>query len=113
MLYLLRMAVSAARPRRRRQARELAGLAAKLEGMYGKGKYCGKGRQGRAPRPEKLSKVMRESRNWDELLDAWAGWHTISRPMRPLFAEEVELANTGARSSASRTPATCGARPTT
>src|SRR5262249_3835873 len=40
---------------------------------------------------------MRKSRNYDELLDAWAGWRTIARPMRPLYVRFVELSNEGAK----------------
>ena len=40
---------------------------------------------------------MAESRNYDELLDVWRGWHTISPPMRPKYTRLVELANQGAR----------------
>ena len=36
-------------------------------------------------------------RRWDVLLDAWAGWHTISAEMRPLYARLVALANEGSR----------------
>ena len=41
--------------------------------------------------------MMATSRNPAELLDAWRGWHAISRPMRPDFVRYVELANKGAR----------------
>jgi peptidyl-dipeptidase A len=40
---------------------------------------------------------MAESRDPKQLLDAWTGWHAISRPMRPDFARYVELANQGAK----------------
>jgi len=76
---------------------ELAGLAAKLDGLYGKGKWCGA--DGKAPCRDlgQLEEVLAKSRSWDEQLDAWSGWHTISREMRPLYARLVELANDGAR----------------
>jgi peptidyl-dipeptidase A len=76
---------------------ELATLSARLDGMYGKGKWCGA--DGRATCRElgELEEVMASSRSWDQLLDAWAGWHSIARPMRPLYARLVELANQGAR----------------
>src|SRR5262249_60642177 len=65
--------------------------------MYGKGKWCGPGRQGKCRDLEELSDLMRKSRNYDELLDAWAGWRTIARPMRPLYVRFVELSNEGAK----------------
>jgi peptidyl-dipeptidase A len=41
--------------------------------------------------------VLAKSRNYDELTEAWAGWHTISPPMRKDYERFVELANEGAR----------------
>jgi peptidyl-dipeptidase A len=40
---------------------------------------------------------MAESRDPKQLLDAWTGWHTISRPIRKDFVRYVELANKGAK----------------
>src|ERR1041385_9017272 len=40
---------------------------------------------------------MADSRDPKQLLDAWTGWHAISRPMRKDFVRYVELANKGAR----------------
>jgi peptidyl-dipeptidase A len=76
---------------------ELAALSAKLDGLYGKGRWCGA--DGIRPCRDlgELEEVLARSRSWDELLEAWAGWHTISRQMRPLYARLVELANDGAR----------------
>ena len=98
MLYLLRMAaIPLPAPSEKARREELAGLSAKLEGMYGKGKWCGKDGKAECRDLEKLSKVMRESRDWNALLDAWSGWHGIAVPMRPMYARLVELANQGAR----------------
>jgi peptidyl-dipeptidase A len=79
-----------------RQA-ELATLAARLDSLYGKGKWCGA--DGKAPCRDlgQLEEVLAESRDWNRLLDAWTGWHTVSREMRPLYARLVELSNEGAR----------------
>jgi peptidyl-dipeptidase A len=79
-----------------RQA-ELATLSARLDGIYGKGKWCGADGKAACRDLGQLEDLLASSRNWDELLDAWAGWHTISREMRPLYARLVELANQGAR----------------
>jgi len=83
---------------------ELARTAAGLEAAYGKGKYC-RGAGAGAPADESkdcldvgaITRIMAESRNYDELLDVWRGWHTISPPMRPKYTRLVELANQGAR----------------
>ncbi len=73
---------------------ELAQIMAKLEAMYGAGKYCV---DGECRDLGELSKVIAESRNHKELLDAWTGWRTISVPMRDKYQRMVELANEGAR----------------
>jgi peptidyl-dipeptidase A len=41
--------------------------------------------------------VLAESRDPAALLDAWTGWHSISRTMRPRYARFVELSNKGAQ----------------
>ena len=83
---------------------ELAQTAAWLEATYGKGKYCKGAAAGASADATKdcldigkISKIMAESRNYDELLDVWRGWHTIAPPMRPRFERFVALANEGAR----------------
>jgi len=67
-----------------------------MEGLYGKGKWCGK--DGANCRDLlALEDVLKKSRNYEELLDAWQGWHTISTPMRPMYERLVALSNEGAR----------------
>ncbi|WP_375759672.1 M2 family metallopeptidase [Corallococcus exercitus] len=97
MLHLLRVSQTLPAPANPKQRSELASTAAKLEGLYGKGKYCGKDGKGKCRDLEELSDVMAESRNADELLEAWTGWHAISRPMRPLYTQLVDLSNSGAK----------------
>jgi peptidyl-dipeptidase A len=72
-------------------------LAAKLEGLYGKGKWCGPDGKARCRDLQELQDVLAKSHDQAELLDAWAGWHTISREMKPLYARYVELQNKAAR----------------
>ena len=67
-----------------------------MEGTYGKGKYCPGGPDS-CKDLEQLSKIMAESRDPKQLLDAWTGWHAISQPIRKDFVRYVELANKGAR----------------
>jgi len=97
MLHLLRLSTSLPAPADPSARSELASLAAKIEGIYGKGKWCGA--DGKAPCRDlgQLSETLATSRKYEELLDAWVGWHSISREMRPLYEREVELANAGAR----------------
>jgi peptidyl-dipeptidase A len=73
---------------------EQADIGAKLRSLYGKGKFC---------RSEddclslgELENIMAQSRNPDELMEAWLGWRQISIPMKYLYARQVELANEGA-----------------
>ncbi|HEX8908404.1 MAG TPA: M2 family metallopeptidase [Anaeromyxobacteraceae bacterium] len=94
-LYLIRVGSTLPAPSDPRKRAELATLAARLDSMYGKGKWCGK--DGTCRDLEQLSEVMRKSRSWDELLDAWYGWHTIARPMKGDYARLVALGDEGAR----------------
>ncbi len=105
-LHLLRIATALPAPSDEKKRTELASIAAKLDGMYGKGKWCGPGyTPGKESEQDKkkckdlqqLSHIIGHSRSYDELLDAWTGWHTISREMRPLYTRLVELSNEGAR----------------
>jgi peptidyl-dipeptidase A len=79
-----------------RQA-ELATISARLDSLYGKGKWCGADGKQKCRNLGELEEVMSASRSWDELLDTWSGWHAVAREMRPDYARLVELANEGAR----------------
>jgi peptidyl-dipeptidase A len=96
-LHLLRVSSSLPAPSDAQKRAELAAIAAKLEGLYGKGKYCGKDGKGQCKDLGELSDVMARSRNYDELLESWVGWHGISPPMRPLYQRLVQLSNEGAQ----------------
>ncbi len=74
---------------------ELAAILAKLDAMYGAGKYCPKGPDS-CLHIDELSKIMAKSRNYEELTEAWKGWHSIAPPMRADYMRFVELANEGA-----------------
>jgi len=76
---------------------ELARVAASLGAMYGEGKWCGKEGKGPCRDLVELEDVMASSRDWDGLVDAWSGWRTVGRPMRPLYERLVALSNQGAR----------------
>lgn len=75
---------------------ELAELATDLPGMYGAGRYCPDGEES-CRQLQELEKVLAESRDYDELLDVWQGWRTVSPPMRDKYTRFAELANEGAR----------------
>jgi peptidyl-dipeptidase A len=93
---LLKLSLTLATPKDPKESEELTRITTGLEGAYGKGKYCPSGPQS-CKDLEDLSKILADSRDPRQLLDAWNGWHAISRPMRQDFARYVELANHGAR----------------
>lgn len=97
LLHLLRLTSPLPAPNDPAKREELAAAAARLEGLYGKGKWCGKDGKARCRDLQELEEVLRSSRSWAELTDAWTGWHTISRPMKPLYDRLVALSNEGAR----------------
>ena len=96
-LYLLKVSQTIPAPTDPKKARELADTVTSLRGDYGKGKYCPPRLKGKCLNLDDLSKILATSRNYDELLDAWTGWHSISPPMRERYARYVELGNEGAR----------------
>jgi peptidyl-dipeptidase A len=112
---LLKLSLTAPAPNNDAERKELTELASKLDGMYGKGKYCkagATGASGAASAGEKpaaaaeakqkclslndLSRIMASSTNPEELLDAWVGWHKVSVPMKDKYARFVQLSNKGA-----------------
>ena len=95
-LMLLKTSLTLATPKDPKESEELTRITAALEGTYGKGKYCPSGPDS-CKDIEQLTKIMAESRDPKQLLDAWTGWHAISRPMRNDFARYVDLANKGAK----------------
>jgi peptidyl-dipeptidase A len=116
---LLKLAQTVPAPSDEKERKELADIEASMDSAYGKGKYC--------PDPKKtklgaliakkvakaktdeekkaaeclslgeLSNVIKSSRNYDELTEAWSGWHAISPPMKDKFARYVELGNKGSK----------------
>jgi peptidyl-dipeptidase A len=94
-LELLKLGTAEPAPDDPRKRKELADITTKLAGMYGEGKYCpNDGRECMAL--GELEGIMAKSRDYDENLDAWVGWRTVSQPMRVKYRRFVELANEGA-----------------
>ncbi|MFQ5982572.1 MAG: M2 family metallopeptidase [Woeseiaceae bacterium] len=94
-LKLLKLGTSAPAPADAAKRRELAELTTELEGMYGAGKYCPADGRDCMDLPV-LRDIMAQSRDYDELLDAWRGWRTISPPMREKYQRYAQLVNEGA-----------------
>jgi len=87
-----------------KQADELAKIGAEMTSIYGKGKVCASVKQKDGTTKEECkgiddaSKVLQKSRNPDELLAIWKGWHdNVGRAVRDPFNRFVGLANSGAR----------------
>jgi len=93
---LLKLSLTIATPSDPKESEELTRITANMEGTYGKGKYC-PGGPASCKDLEELSKILAESRDPKQLLEAWTGWHAVARPMRQGFTRYVELANKGAR----------------
>jgi peptidyl-dipeptidase A len=95
---LLRIAVSAPPPADPAQAAELTRITTSMEADYGKGTWCRRDGSGKEEclQINDISRLLRESRDPDELRAAWEGWHQVGAPMRERYARFVRLANAGA-----------------
>jgi peptidyl-dipeptidase A len=95
---LLRLAQTVPAPTDPGERADLAKIEAELTAMFGEGQYCKtvKGAK-KCLTIDELSKILRTSRNYDELADAWTGWHAIGKPMRDKYTRYVELGNKGAK----------------
>lgn len=94
-LDLLKRALTIPAPGDPEKTAEVSRLAASLESQYGAGRFC------LAPDKcydiEDASDVIEQSRDPQELLAIWTGWHSIAAPMRDEYQRLVELSNEGAR----------------
>ena len=97
-LDLLRLSLVMAAPSNDSEAAELTTIAARMDGDYGRGKWC--------PDPAKpdtcldieaITEVMANSRDPKRLREVWEGWHTISVPMRKDYERFAALSNKGAK----------------
>jgi len=91
----LKLALTLPAPQDAEKTALLSQLVAKLGGLYGKGKYCKEGAE--CLSLGDMTAKMATSRDYDELLDLWQGWRQISKPMRPLYEQQVALTNEGAK----------------
>ena len=95
-IQLLKLGVAAPAPPDPAKRAELAAVTSKMEGMYGAAKYCPKGPESCKDQTQ-LTDILANSRDYEELTDAWTGWHSTARPIRQDYVRFVELANEGAR----------------
>jgi len=99
-LQLLKIGVTLPPPNDPAQLAELTQIGTKLEGMYGAGKYCTDTKDAKTCKDiGELSKILADTGNssYDQQLQAWNGWHSISKPMREPYQRFVELSNIGAK----------------
>lgn len=75
---------------------KLSELSTSLNSLYGKGSYTTK--EGKKLSLGEMSKIIASSRDYDELLEMWQGWREISPIMKPLYKQQVAIANEGAQS---------------
>ena len=74
-------------------ASELSQISTSLEAMYGSGEYCFE--ENDCYDLEAFESIIDNSRDPNELIKAWQGWHEISKPMRPMYMRMVEIGNQG------------------
>ncbi len=94
-LNMLRTRMTMPAPHDAAKTTELTQIAARLESTYGRGEYCPEGEACRSLGD--LEEVIDTSHDPEALKEAWAGWRTISPPMRADYERFVELMNEGAR----------------
>jgi peptidyl-dipeptidase A len=94
-LDLIKLALTTPGPGDPGKTAEMARIGSELDAMYGAGKY--RNAHGDVADINDATRVMRTSRQADELLDAWRGWHSVARPMKARYTRFVALTNEGAR----------------
>jgi peptidyl-dipeptidase A len=100
-ILLLKLASQLPAPSDPKERAELAEIEVGMTSMYGKGKYCPP-RLAADPKKKCLSlgdleNILAKSHKYDDLLDAWRGWHAIAPPIKPKFVRYVEIGNKGSR----------------
>ena len=93
-LNMLRTSMTMPAPSDPAKTKELTQISARMESTYGSGEYC---ENGECRTLGDFEDVIDNSRDAEALAEAWAGWRTISRPMRADYERFVELMNEGAR----------------
>ena len=97
-LDLLKLSLELVPPSDPKESEEVTTLTTKLEGMYGRGKWCKEPANAESCLDiEQITEILATSRDEKKVREAWEGWHTISVPMRADYARFVELANKGAK----------------
>jgi peptidyl-dipeptidase A len=96
-MLLLKLASGFPAPNNSKEQKELAQIAASLDGDYGKGKWCPDSDPAKCLDVTAVGKLMANSRDPEELKRAWIGWHAVGALMRQRYARMVELGDKGSR----------------
>jgi peptidyl-dipeptidase A len=96
MAYLLSISQVVPAPLDAGERDELAALETQMTSAYGKAKYCPKS-SSTCQTLDDLSKTLAKVRKYDDLQEAWLGWHNTAKEQRQRFSRYVELGNEGAR----------------
>jgi peptidyl-dipeptidase A len=96
-MLLLKLSSAFPAPNDPAEQKELAQVAASLDGDYGKGKWCPDGAKDKCLDVTAVGKLMATSRDPEELKRAWIGWHAVGAPMHDRYARLVELGDKGSR----------------
>jgi peptidyl-dipeptidase A len=94
---LLKLSIDIPAPSNPAAQAELAKIGVSLDSDFGKGTWCPDEKRENCKQLGDLAKILATSRDPQELMNAWKGWHTISPPMRGRYIRLVDLANQGAR----------------
>ncbi len=96
-LGLLRLSLVMAAPGDQKEASELTTIAARMDGAFGRGKWCPDAKNASSCLDiEAITEIMANSRDAKRLREVWEGWHTISIPMRQDYQRFADLSNKGA-----------------
>ena len=95
MLNILKSSFVMPPPLNKELASELSSITTSLEAMYGSGEHCYE--DGSCYDLEAFESIIDNSRNPEELLKAWHGWHEIGKPMKPMYMRMVDIGNQGSR----------------
>jgi peptidyl-dipeptidase A len=97
-LMLLKAGLELAAPSDQKAAEELTRIAAKMEGDYGRARWCADpSRPDSCQDIEAITDILSRNQDAETLRRAWEGWHAAATPMRHDYARFVTLANQGAR----------------
>ncbi len=98
-LHLLKSGSSMPAPKDPAKLKELTEIATRMGATYGAGEWCRDAVAGKDCLDiGQISEIVADTANssYEQQLEAWQGWHTISPPMRKDYQRFVELTNEGA-----------------